>query len=621
MTRGSSLLALAAALCVVLAPAGAHAQSGVDLRVNEATKWPDRQLVLSLPAKRVLSKDQIAILEQGEPVHNPKIVSESRNRKRGVVLAIDASLTMRGEPIRQAMIAARSFSRRRSANTPLGVIFFSGPNRIALRPTIDRSRIKTTLAVGPALSRGTKIYDAAAASIGALREAGLTSGAVIVLSDGAEAQRGSAIAPAALTSLARRSNIRIFSVGLKSRSFSAAPLRKMAAATGGRYGQAARPQDLPPLFAALGERLSAEYVVNYRSTQPAGASVQVEALVDGFLGAASVGYRAPELPMIGVKPRFEANASSGLDVSRVVILAVSFFLVTAVVLFLLMRPMRRSVVARVTDFAGLPGAAPPTPTSARRRRRQREPSDRWRRYAEAIELSGIGLTPAALALWTAIGTVVFAMYLGFGIDRPPLMILAVAVPLAVRSFVLSRLNARRRQFEDQLPDNLQVLASALRAGYSFSAGIASMADDAPEPSRSELRRASNDEQLGMDVEEALATVGKRMDSAEIEYVGIVARMQREAGGNTAEVLDQVIETIRARQQLKRMVRTLTAQGRFGGIIISASPVVLSVGMSILNPGYFDPMFDSVLGIALLFGGVVMLTCGWLIIRKIVNVEP
>jgi len=620
MSRRSYLFALATAVGVALIPAAAQAQGGVDLRVNEATKWPERQLVLSLPAQRVLSKEQIAVLEAGEPVNDPKIVSEARNRKRGVILAIDASLTMRGEPIRQAMIAARSFSRRRSANTPLGVIFFSGPNRIALRPTIDRSRIRTTLAVGPTLSLGTKIYDAAAEGIGALRAAGLTSGAVIVLSDGAEAQRGSAITRSALTSLARRSNVRIFSVGLKSRSFSAAPLRGMAARTGGRYGQAARPKDLPPLFAALGERLSAEFVVNYRSTQPAGASVQVQALVDGFPGAASVGYKAPELPAVGRTPRFDANASAGLDASRMIMLAVTFFLVMALVFFLVLRPNQRSVVARVTDFAGLPGAPAPTLATVRRRREGR-PSDRWRRYAEAVELSGIRLTPAALALWTAIGTVVFAFYFGFVVNRPLLMILALVVPLGVRAFVLSRLNARRRQFEDQLPDNLQVLASALRAGYSFSAGIASMADDAPEPSRSELRRASNDEQLGLDVGEALATVGKRMESPEIEYVGIVARMQREAGGNTAEVLDQVIETIRARQQLKRMVRTLTAQGRFGGIIISASPVVLSVGMSIIHPGYFDPMFDSAIGIGLLFAGIVMLTCGWLIIRKIVNVEP
>jgi tight adherence protein B len=98
-------------------------------------------------------------------------------------------------------------------------------------------------------------------------------------------------------------------------------------------------------------------------------------------------------------------------------------------------------------------------------------------------------------------------------------------------------------------------------------------------------------------------------------------MQREAGGNTAEVLDQVIETVRARQQIKRMVRTLTAQGRMGGAIISASPIVVCIGMALQNPGYFDPMLDSPIGILLLIAGGVMLACGWLIIRKIVDVEP
>jgi tight adherence protein B len=98
-------------------------------------------------------------------------------------------------------------------------------------------------------------------------------------------------------------------------------------------------------------------------------------------------------------------------------------------------------------------------------------------------------------------------------------------------------------------------------------------------------------------------------------------MQRETGGNTAEVLDPVITTIRARQQLKRMVRVLTTQGRMGGGIVTAVPIVLSFAMSILHPGYFDPMFQSPLGVGLLIAGVLMLTCGWLVIRKIVDVEP
>ena len=620
MSRGHKLLGAVVAAGMLLAPAVASGADGVDARLNQAAKWPDRELVLSLPDKRVLSNEQVTVLENGEPVRSPRVTSEASNRKRGVMLVIDTSLTMRGEPIREAMVAARSFAKRRSQNTPMGILFFSGDSRLALKPTADPVKIRTTLAVLPAVSRGTKIYDAASAATAALRDAGLTSGAIVVLSDGAEAQRGSTTTPDALALLARRSNVRIFSVGLTSPSYDPTTLRTMADSTGGRFGQAERPKDLPPLFAAIGERLSSEYLVSYRSSAPAGSKVEIEAEVEGVSGTTEVGYTSPTLSIEGLEPSAVANASNGLDTTRVLLLVIAFFLVVCLVLYLLLRPKQRSLISRVSDFAGIAGVAAPTLGDVRRRP-ERQSSDRWRRYAEAVELADIKLTPAALLLWTAIATVAFAWYLAFLTGRPPLVILAVAVPLTVRAIVKQRLARRRLAFEEQLPDNLQVLASALRAGYSFSAGLASMADDAPEPSRSELRRASNDERLGMDVSEAMQAVGDRMESPEVEYVGIVAKMQREAGGNTAEVLDQVIETIRARQQLRRMVRTLTSQGRFGGAVISAMPIVVSVGMSILHPGYFDPMFDSTLGVIMLLVGIVMLGCGWLIIRKIVNVEP
>jgi tight adherence protein B len=620
MTARRALVVASAMLAVAFVPAGANAAGRVDARMNEAAKWPKREIVLSLPAKRVLDNNQVTVLENDAPVHAKRVTSEATNRKRGVVLAIDASLTMRGEPIRQAMVAARSFARRRSQTTPVGVIFFSRDPRVALKPTADPRAIKTTLAVGPALTRGTKIYDAAAAGITALRDAGLTSGAIVVLSDGAEAVNGSAIQPAALASLARRSNVRIFSVGLNSRSFNAASLRSMAANSGGSYVEAAHPQDLPPLFAAIGERLSSEYLVSYRSVVPAGAPVSVVASVDGSAGASAFNYTAPKLaltPAAAGRP----NDSAALDASHVALLAGLLALVLGFVCYMLLRPKQRSLTSRITDFTGTTTAASPTLADVQERRPERRPSDRWVRYEEAVELAGIPITPTALALWTAVGTLAFAFYLGFVADRPVLVIVAFFVPLAVRIWVVSRMKARRRAFEEQLPDNLQVLASGLRAGYSFSAALASVAEDAPEPSRAELRRASTDEQLGIDVSDALQTVGKRMDSPEVEYVGIVARMQRESGGNTAEVLDQVIETIRARHQLKRMVRALTTQGRMGGAIISVMPVIVAVGMSILHPGYFDPMFQSFIGIVLLIVGFIMLTAGWLIIRKIVDVEP
>lgn len=615
MRRVRTLVALAVTFAVT-GPAVASAQ--VDVRLNQSAKWPDRELVVSFPTKRAVTNEQVVVRENGRPVQGLRTTSAAANRKRGVVLAIDASLTMRGDPIRSAMVAARSFAKRRDVNTPLGVMFFSGQSRVALAPTTDARKIRTTLAVGPALTRGTKIFDAAATAITALQDAGLTSGAIVVLSDGAEARRGSTITPQALAEKARDASVRIFSVGLDSRSFDDTALRTMASSTGGRYGEAARPRDLPPLFAAIGERLSSEYLVTYRSTAPAGTAVAVTTRLSGIPGTSELSYKAPELSFARAG-RIRAEENSGLDGSRVLLIGVVGFALVLLIMFLLLQPKQRSLVSRVSDFASTDGPRRPTMDDVRQRP-EREPSDRWRRYAEAVELAGVGVTPKALAIWTAVGTSVFAWYIIVA-ARPALLIVCVVVPLGVRAWVMRKLNARRHDFDEQLPDNLQVLASALRAGYSFSAAMASMADDAAEPSRTELKRASTDEQLGIDISEALLAVGERMKSPEIEYVGIVARMQREVGGNTAEVLDQVIATIRERQQLKRMVTVLTAQGRLGGALISAAPLVVATLFSIITPGYFDPLFESALGTMLFVASILMVISGWLIIRKIVDVEP
>jgi tight adherence protein B len=619
VTTRRKIVAATVALAAALTPAAAQAASGVDARLNQAAKWPAREFVLSLPDKRVLTTKNVEVVENGTPVQATKVTSQANNRKRGVVLAIDSSLTMQGEPIRQAMVAARSCARRRSESTAVGIIFFSREPRLALPPTTDAAQISTALAVGPALTRGTKIFDAASSGIEALRAAGLTSGAVIVLSDGAEAENGSAITPEALATSARQSNVRIFSVGLSSASFNPSSLRAMSDSTGGRYGEAARPKDLPPLFAAIGDRLSSEYVVSYQSTAPAGAPVDVEVRVAGFSGTTGLNYDAPALATPAA-PAATTSTSDGLSPARIMLFTVAFFLALGLLLYFLMRPKRRSIVSRVTDFAVGGKIASPTMDSIRRPR-ERGSSDRWKRLGETLELAELRITPGGLVLLTLIGTFAVAAYFAVLADRAPLMILALLVPIGVRLFVVSRVTKRRRAFEEQLPDNLQVLASALRAGYSFSAAMASMAEDAPEPSRSEFRRASNDEQLGTDDSEALEAVAKRMASSETEYVGIVARMQREAGGNTAEVLDSVIETIRARQQIRRMVRVLTSQGRMGGAVITGMPIVAVVGLSVQNPGYFDPMFDSTIGVILIIAGLIMLACGWLVIRKIVDVEP
>ena len=432
------IVAVAVAVAAVVAPSAAHGAADVDARLSQTAKWPEREFVVTLPTKRALSRADVSVFENGRTVLGKRVTSQASNRKRGVVLAIDSSLTMRGEPIRQAMVAARSFARRRSESTAMGIVFFAREPRLALAPTTDASKIKTALTIGPGVTRGTKIYDAAASGIDALKAAGLTSGAVIVLSDGAEAVNGSAITPEALATEARNANVRIFSVGLDSASFNPASLRLMAGSTGGRYGEAARPQDLPPLFAAIGDRLSSEYLVSYLSTVPVGTPVNVSLDIAGFSGTTNLSYKAPALAAPAA-PGAAGPAAEGLSGARILLLSIVFFLILGLLLFFLMLPKRRSIVSRVTDFA-VPGhgiVSPPL-DRIRQRRRERKPSDRWRRFEELLELAELRIAPSALVLVTLVGTPLVAIYFGAVADRAPLAILALLVPLGVRAFVVKR---------------------------------------------------------------------------------------------------------------------------------------------------------------------------------------
>ena len=119
-----------------------------------------------------------------------------------------------------------------------------------------------------------------------------------------------------------------------------------------------------------------------------------------------------------------------------------------------------------------------------------------------------------------------------------------------RFIVKSRVNKKRKAFREQLPDNLDVLAGALRAGHSLVGAMNVMLEGAAEPFKSEFRRVLQDEQLGVPLDDALMVMSRRMDNLDVEQVAIVTRLQREAGGNTAEVLDRVVDNIRGRMELR-----------------------------------------------------------------------
>ena len=201
-----------------------------------------------------------------------------------------------------------------------------------------------------------------------------------------------------------------------------------------------------------------------------------------------------------------------------------------------------------------------------------------------------------------------------------LILLGLATPLLVRGWIKRRLRAIRDDFADQLPPNLQVLASALRAGHSFSGALAVMVENADDPSQRELRRAVNDDQLGITADEAVRRVAERMRSRDLHQVALLSELQRTAGGNAAEVLDTVVETIRERADVRRLLRTLTAQGRMARWILTALPVGVAAFLTLLQPDVMRPLYTTTAGHFALVVAGLMVMAGSFVIQRIVDIE-
>ncbi len=247
-------------------------------------------------------------------------------------------------------------------------------------------------------------------------------------------------------------------------------------------------------------------------------------------------------------------------------------------------------------------------------------SPRWATIFTEIDIAGLNLSEQQLIAITA-GAMVLAGWLAFVFVKSPLGALAgLLVPFIAYALIRYLADRQRRLFEQQLPDNLSVIASAMRAGQPFFGALQRVVDTAPEPSKRELRRAVTDGQLGVPLDEALGTLGERLKSNDFQQVALIATLQRETGGNTAEVVELVGDTIRERLELRAMVRALTAQGRLAGVILSGMPVALLLLVSTINPSYVHPLFHSTIGWILLGMAALMTVMGSLVIRQIIKID-
>jgi tight adherence protein B len=179
---------------------------------------------------------------------------------------------------------------------------------------------------------------------------------------------------------------------------------------------------------------------------------------------------------------------------------------------------------------------------------------------------------------------------------------------------------RYKAFNEQLGDGIVLISNSLRAGYSFLQAVQSVATEMPDPISYEFRKLLKELRFGYSTERALENLLYRVESDDLELVVNAVMIQREIGGNLSEILDNISETIRERVKLKGEIRTLTAQGRISGVIISFLPVVLGLILYLMNPEYMMLLFNHQYGIMMLIASIINLIIGIIIINRIVNIE-
>lgn len=238
----------------------------------------------------------------------------------------------------------------------------------------------------------------------------------------------------------------------------------------------------------------------------------------------------------------------------------------------------------------------------------------------ALLRAGIDLAPAEFCVLTLIAVLMGAALGLFW--RDPIVALCGAAGGAALPAAWLRLRLQRRvaSFERQLPDALVMIAGALRAGQSFLQAVDAVGQQITAPLGPELSRVVQETRVNVPLEDALRRLAARVGSSDLDLVVAAVMVQREAGGNLAQVIERVSQTIRERMRLRGEIRTLTAQGRLSGIIIGSLPLALGMMIRWLNPEYLDVMINSAPGQFMLAVCGVLSVVGFLIIRKLVSVD-
>ncbi len=625
----------AAALALGAIATGPSAFAADEINIDHVQSDGDTVSMLlgvdQLPGGASPDLDSVSVTVDGDGVDATAESVEGGQVERTTVLVLDASNSMEGEKLSAATSAIDSFLQSAPDDVRIGLVTFAGTVQQTIAPTTDHQSIVDELAAVQ-LKPGTKLYDAVAAGAELAGDDGARS--LLVLSDGADT--GSATSIDDLSASATDAGVVVDVVALAQSAEQQSTLDGLASAAGGRVIPA-DPEALGAVFSAQAEALASQVVVTFEL--PSGVSG--EQSVEASLSAGGATF---------TDSAFVTLASSGsVDAPQVIepgnpLVGRNGFLIGAIVFGLGLAGVLAFALGggsskslsdqRLNAYFEQSGAA----AAGKGRRSDRAKAqgslkdaavglagtmvkgDFEDRLSKRLAGAGSPLKPAEWLLMHA--AIAFgAGFVGLFFMGGTLMVIAFLGGVLLPWWWLKRKHAKRlAAFNAQLAETLTLMAGGLSAGLSLPQAVDTVVREGHQPMAGELGRALIEQRLGIPIEETLENVADRMESEDFSWVVMAIRIQREVGGNLAELLNTVSDTLRDREYLRRQVQVLSAEGRFSGYVLTALPVGLFIYMLLFKGDFVEPLYTTGMGYVLMGIAVGMLAAGYFVMSRLTKIK-
>lgn len=617
-----------------------YAQDAGDLVIQgvDDGAYPRMEISILLPP-RLMPQSGVepvfTVTENGREIEAEATSLARRRDPIDVVLLIDTSGSMDGDPMLNAKQAAEDFVGAMGADDRVALVGFSSAPDVISGFTADRGVLEQGIDSLEAAGE-TALHDGLSTAASLLADSEADEAYVVLLSDGGDTVSNNTMASA--TDALQEQGAPVYAVALQSPEYDAAALDVLAKRTNGKMLTTEDSAEITAVFAGIAEEISNAYRVEYGSLQPSTRDLEIR--VTAVRGPEqAVAVSVVDNPWFDVETAaLEDAVLESLSAADPLVLGIAvllIFLTVSLFLFglLSMFTRERAAIDQVDSYGDAASSA------GAGGGRYEESSDSVRgkmigaigSVAEArgfsaelsrkLERAGMPLRANEYIYLHLLTTVVSGIIVQvvFGSWLISVLVIAIVtfVPIAALEVKISR---RRNAFEEQLPDILSLVAGSLRAGWGIQQSIDLLVEEITEPALREFQRVQAETRLGRPLDEALYRMAERLDSDDFRWTVAAIAIQREVGGNLSEVLDVVVRTIRERGELRRHVGALTAESRFSAIILSILPFLLFVGLFWLNPGYMSVLIDSVAGIATLLVGFVLLLVGVIWLTRLTKVE-